>query len=302
MATVKKKADKSLVGKAKSALKSISDKLNPENQFGPAASKSMKSADEKYGGGARCSRCDAHQEDRVDQEADCEAGEAGLLRRKGMTAETKVAELPAKWRAKAKRIRGMTAGSDLAADTMEGAAEDLEAALTRQEAVSGVVIRDGNPTLLQDKHIKASDVRLYADPPAAQAVDLEQFRAPIGLAREVMWIVKNRSGMAEYDRLLQIIDQQAGKADADSSEAPFLQRLRAEQRELADRHQKLEAFTTSPGFKSLDETNQILLRRQENQQHNLLETLNQRIHHLATLGSQRDVSASPLRGLNDGTV
>jgi hypothetical protein len=39
-----------------------------------------------------------------------------------------------------------------------------------------VVLRDGNPTLLQDKHIKASDVRLYAAPPAAQAVDLEQFR------------------------------------------------------------------------------------------------------------------------------
>ena len=38
-----------------------------------------------------------------------------------------------------------------------------------QEPVSGVVLRDGNPTLLQDKHIKASDVRLYAAPPAAQS-------------------------------------------------------------------------------------------------------------------------------------
>jgi hypothetical protein len=41
-----------------------------------------------------------------------------------------------------------------------------------QKPVSGVVLRDGNPTLLQDKHIKASDVRLYAAPLAAQAVDL----------------------------------------------------------------------------------------------------------------------------------
>lgn len=51
-----------------------------------------------------------------------------------MTADTKVADLPAKWRAWAKRIRGITAGSDLAADIMEGSAEDLEAALARQEA------------------------------------------------------------------------------------------------------------------------------------------------------------------------
>lgn len=51
-----------------------------------------------------------------------------------MTTDTKVAELPAKWRAWAKRIRGITAGSDLAADIMEGSAEDLEAALARQEA------------------------------------------------------------------------------------------------------------------------------------------------------------------------
>lgn len=51
-----------------------------------------------------------------------------------MTTDTKVADLPAKWRAKAKRIRGMTAGSDLVVDIMEESAEDLEAALARQEA------------------------------------------------------------------------------------------------------------------------------------------------------------------------
>lgn len=33
-----------------------------------------------------------------------------------------------------------------------------------QKPVSGVVIRDGNPTLLQDRHINASDTRLYAAP------------------------------------------------------------------------------------------------------------------------------------------
>jgi hypothetical protein len=36
-----------------------------------------------------------------------------------------------------------------------------------QEPVSGVVLRDGLPALLQDKHIKENDKRLYTTPPAA---------------------------------------------------------------------------------------------------------------------------------------
>jgi hypothetical protein len=38
------------------------------------------------------------------------------------------------------------------------------------QPVSGVVLRDGYPTLVQDKHIKENDQRLYATPPAQPAV------------------------------------------------------------------------------------------------------------------------------------
>ena len=43
----------------------------------------------------------------------------------------------------------------------------IEAA-EKQEPVAGVVLRDGYPTLVQDKHIKENDKRLYTTPPAAQ--------------------------------------------------------------------------------------------------------------------------------------
>lgn len=121
-----------------------------------------------------------------------------------MTTDTKVADLPAKWRAWAKRIRGITAGSDLAADIMEGSAEDLEAALARQEAdkTLGQVLRELYESAAKGFHIletcgpdgkywKVSQFRSMADlhayddawtramiavrdaaPPAAQAVDL----------------------------------------------------------------------------------------------------------------------------------
>ena len=36
----------------------------------------------------------------------------------------------------------------------------------QQEPVAGVVIRDSLPTLLQDRHIKKTDERLYTSPPA----------------------------------------------------------------------------------------------------------------------------------------
>ena len=50
------------------------------------------------------------------------------------------------------------------------AAEDIEQALAApvQEPVAGVVLRDGYSTLVQDKHIKETDQRLYTTPPAAQ--------------------------------------------------------------------------------------------------------------------------------------
>lgn len=89
-----------------------------------------------------------------------------------MTTDTKVADLPAKWRAWAKRIRGITAGSDLAADIMEGSAEDLEAALARQEADKPAAQADAPSdaaieTLALEYGIRKSDehwgVRYYTD-------------------------------------------------------------------------------------------------------------------------------------------
>ena len=44
-----------------------------------------------------------------------------------------------------------------------------------QEPVSGVVMRDGCPTLIQDKHIKENDQRLYSAPPAPQPVPVKTY-------------------------------------------------------------------------------------------------------------------------------
>ena len=52
---------------------------------------------------------------------------------------------------------------------------------TVQDPVSGVVLRDGYPTLIQDKHIKETDKRLYTTPPAAQ-------RQWVGLTDDEMYL------------------------------------------------------------------------------------------------------------------
>ena len=49
-----------------------------------------------------------------------------------------------------------------------------------QEPVSGVVIREGLPTLLQDKHIKSTDQRLYTAPPEQGQLEWQ------GLTKEEM--------------------------------------------------------------------------------------------------------------------
>lgn len=187
-----------------------------------------------------------------------------------MTTDTKVADLPAKWRAKAKRIRGMTAGSDLVVDIMEESAEDLEGALARQEAVDDDIIaaaelrgyrrrqeeeaaqepvawylpsEDGYDSCFRDHSTITSCtgnpwtgwIPLYTAPPAAQAdhfpdatkkgaaqaVDLGQFRDCVIEAKE-SWLQcaenwKGRVRESQYrewvddcDRLLKLIDQQAG--------------------------------------------------------------------------------------------
>lgn len=47
-------------------------------------------------------------------------------------------------------------------------------------------------------------------PPAAQAVDLEQFRRPLKVARSAMEWARNEDAVGECDRLLALIDQHAG--------------------------------------------------------------------------------------------
>ena len=50
-----------------------------------------------------------------------------------------------------------------------------EAALSeidKCEPVKGVIISEGSPTLLSDKYIKATDIRLYTSPPQQQWVGL----------------------------------------------------------------------------------------------------------------------------------
>lgn len=51
-------------------------------------------------------------------------------------------------------------------------------------------------------------IPLYAHPPA-QTVDLEQFRRPLKVARAAMEWSRNDEAVAECDRLLALIDQQA---------------------------------------------------------------------------------------------
>lgn len=150
-----------------------------------------------------------------------------------MSDNTKVAELPAKLREKAKRIRGMIAGSNLVEDIMEGAAEELEAALARQEAdktKAAIWIEfaeNGNIrfwTSDQDRAIEESFCHArsltayYAAPPAAQAVDLGQFRGAVeaykAAVNEDCYFDPSDydDNIAYADRLLALIDQQAGKA------------------------------------------------------------------------------------------
>lgn len=54
---------------------------------------------------------------------------------------------------------------------------------------------------------------LYTAPPTP-AVDLEQFRRPLKVARSAMEWARNEDAAAECDRLLALIDQQAGKGGA----------------------------------------------------------------------------------------
>jgi hypothetical protein len=119
---------------------------------------------------------------------------------------------------------------------MDGAAEDLEAAIARQEADKpstpvGVdalaqIIRevDGRHSLCAGALAEEILSRVsIAATPAAPAVDLEQFRDCVIEAKEV-WLQnaenwKGRSMESQYrelvddcDRLLALIDQQAGGA------------------------------------------------------------------------------------------
>lgn len=66
-------------------------------------------------------------------------------------------------------------------------------------------------------------------------------------------------------------------APADNGEPPFLQRLRAEFSDLAERQAKLTAFIGTPGFRMLDDADANLLARQARLHQSLLEVLEERI-------------------------
>ena len=64
----------------------------------------------------------------------------------------------------------------------------------------------------------------------------------------------------------------------EDSEPRWLQRLRAEQRDLAERYESLFSFIESSSFHLVDAVQKNLLRQQVNLEHKLLQLLNQRIH------------------------
>lgn len=57
--------------------------------------------------------------------------------------------------------------------------------MLKQEPVRGVVFRDGEPTLVQEKHVKQTDSSLYADPRPPCAPD-----EMVAIARERDRLVK----------------------------------------------------------------------------------------------------------------
>ena len=139
-----------------------------------------------------------------------------------MTDTTKLADLPAAWRRTAK-----SAGIPVAA-TFNACADELEAALAARQPVGQEPVCSISPYDLAklQKHETArvrppgQGVPLYAAPPAQ--VDLEQFRDAVVTARAVHqqdadnWRGRKREAIyleyvAECDRLLALIDQQAGK-------------------------------------------------------------------------------------------
>lgn len=131
-----------------------------------------------------------------------------------MTTDTKLADLPANVGAAAQARRlyqhvcngGAVTPRDIS--HMVATIEKLEAALAQQEAVAfckdGVLFWHGDYAA----H-RGDNFDLYAAPPAAQAVDLEQFRAVVerdlGNARALCQITR----INECERLLALIDQQA---------------------------------------------------------------------------------------------
>lgn len=146
-----------------------------------------------------------------------------------MTTDTKVADLPAKWREDA-RVGVFTCGTGEAyRESLRDCADELESALAASqpvglEPVAWIEARDLERLAEDDpedphafEHVYPGPgewgrrVPLYTAPPA-QAVDLEQFRRPLKVARSAMEWARNEDAVGECDRLLALIDQQAGKA------------------------------------------------------------------------------------------
>ena len=149
-----------------------------------------------------------------------------------MTTETKLADLPAKWRAHADSdpaSGGATSGGMRVG--LRSCADELEAALARQASdLSAAQADDWYARAVAAEKLSVPhgyklvrDSETQAAPPA-QAVDLEQFRGCVLEARAVhQQNADNWSGrglearyleyVAECDRLLALIDSQRGRSN-----------------------------------------------------------------------------------------
>ena len=120
---------------------------------------------------------------------------------------------------------------------------------------------------------KAEPVPVGEYPPLPEAYD-------VGTGGGAAFSGQQMRAYVDADRAMraQAAPQPAAPQGDVAGEPGWLQRLRDEQRELAERYDSLSKFIESYAFPLLDATQQSLLERQVNQQHALLQTLNQRIN------------------------
>lgn len=118
---------------------------------------------------------------------------------------------------------------------------------------------------------------------------------------EVTWC-KDRvnHGDIEYVRAKLQGAQQAQPVNEVYAEPPFLQRLRVEFSDLAERQAKLTAFIGTPGFRMLDDADANLLARQGRLHQSLLEVLGQRIQLASAKHAALAAPAAPCNHFYEG--